>query len=278
MTFDADFNRLFVGNVTYVLLVISMMMTRMLWLRLVAIGAGATGVIYAVFWISDPVITFWESVFTLVNVAQILLIMHRNYFARFSEEERMFYDGIVPKLEPHQALRLLRVGEWRDAEPGSELIRQGQPVSHLLFLRSGKVSVVVDNKLTGICAGGSLIGEIGISTNVPATATILVVEPVHYLAFEREALQKVMHADPEIANAMDHGYLRNLEKKLVNMNEKALSEHPLVAASPNNDGARTGQRFIAPSEHQVLIPFPAQVLAKSRDVSETASAADPNNN
>ena len=109
MTFDADFNRLLVGNLTYVLLVISMMMTRMLWLRVVAISAGATGVIYAVFWLSDPVITFWESVFTLVNVVQILLIMYRHYFARFSEEERMFYDEIVPKLEPRQALGSLWV-------------------------------------------------------------------------------------------------------------------------------------------------------------------------
>jgi CRP-like cAMP-binding protein len=253
MTFDADFSRLFVGNLTYVLLVISMMMTRMLWLRLVAIGAGATGVMYAVFWLSDPVITFLESVFTLVNVVQILVIMYRNHLARFSEEERMFYDGIVPELEPHQALRLLRVGEWRDAKPGAELIRQGQPVSHLLFLRSGKVSVMVDNKLIGTCVGGSLIGEIGIATNAPATATIVVVEPVRYLAFERETLQKVMHADPEIASAMDHGNLRNLEKKLANMNEKAL-----VGAFPNKmTETEPAKAPFGPREHQIPAPSAA---------------------
>jgi hypothetical protein len=217
MTFDADFiYRLFVGNLSYILLVISMMMTRMLLLRLVAIGAGLTGVTYAVFWLTDPVITFWESAFTLVNLVQVALIAYRNYFARFNDDERQFYDGIVPKLEPHQARRLLRAGAWRDAETGTELVRQGEPVTHLIFVRSGKANVLVGDDLIGTCAAG---GEIGISSNAPATATVVAKEPIRYLAFEREALEKVMHADPEIASALDQGNLRNLEKKLTRMNE-----------------------------------------------------------
>jgi len=139
MTFDADFiNRLMVGNLSYVLLVISMMMTRMLLLRVVAIGSGLTGLAYAIFWLNDPVVIFWEALFTLVNIVQTGLMLYRNFLARFNDEERMFYDRIVPELEPRQVRRLLGVGIWLDAEPGTELIRQGEPVSHLVFLRSGK--------------------------------------------------------------------------------------------------------------------------------------------
>jgi hypothetical protein len=42
------------GNVSYLLLIISMMMTRMLILRIVAIGSGISGGIYDYFWLHDP--------------------------------------------------------------------------------------------------------------------------------------------------------------------------------------------------------------------------------
>jgi hypothetical protein len=223
MTFDADFiNRLIVGNLSYVLLVISMMMTRMLLLRLIAIGSGMAGLAYAIFWLSDPVIIFWEAVFTLVNIVQTGLMTYRNQLARFNDEERMFYDRIVPDLEPRQVRRLLCVGIWLDAEPGTELIRQGEPVSHLVFLRSGKASVLVHKNLIGTCTEGSLAGEIGISTGEPATATVIVQETVRYLALERHALHNLMKVDPDIARAIDQGNLRNLENKLITRN-KAVS-------------------------------------------------------
>src|SRR5438046_3642387 len=47
MSFDAAFvTQLLVGNLAYLLLIISMVMTRMLWLRLFAIGSGIVGTAY----------------------------------------------------------------------------------------------------------------------------------------------------------------------------------------------------------------------------------------
>src|SRR5262245_65878246 len=83
--------RLFVGNLEYVLLIISMMMTRMLMLRVVAISSGVAGASYSWVWLSDPVGTFWEIVFTGVNIGQIALITFRNRSTRFNDEERAFY-------------------------------------------------------------------------------------------------------------------------------------------------------------------------------------------
>lgn len=220
MTFDVDFiTRLLVGNLSYVLLVISMMMTRMLLLRLVAIGSGLAGLVYSYFWLDDPVGTFWEIVFSLVNIIQIALITYQNLVARFSDDEQLFYDRVVPALEPRQVRRLLRAGTWLDAEPGTELICQGQSVSHLVFLRSGKARILVDKNPVGTCMAGSIVGEIGISTGAPATATVVVEEPLRYFALERDVLRKLMRNDPDIASAIEKGNLRNLEHKLARMNE-----------------------------------------------------------
>jgi hypothetical protein len=230
MSFVTDFlagnseivTRLFVGNLEYVLLIISMMMTRMLMLRVVAISSGVAGASYSWVWLSDPVGTFWEIVFTGVNIGQIALITFRNRSTRFNDEERAFYSQVVPTLEPYQVRRLMAIGTWLDGEPGAELTRQGEFVSHLIFLKSGRVSVLVNNTPVGYCTPGSLIGEISTRTGKPAIATVIANECIHYLALERQALHRLTKADPEIALAIDVGNRLDLEAKLIRMNKAAL--------------------------------------------------------
>src|SRR6266704_2844784 len=84
------------------------------------------GAAYSFFWLSDPVGTFWEVTFTLVNIGQITLMTFRNRSTRFNVDEQAFYTQIVPSLEPYQVRRLLRIGLWLDAEPGTQLTYQGE--------------------------------------------------------------------------------------------------------------------------------------------------------
>jgi hypothetical protein len=213
--------RVFVGNVEYALLIISMLMTRMLMLRIFAISSGIAGASYSFFWLFDPVGTFWEIAFTVVNVVQIAAITYRNRAARFTDEERAFYAQVVPTLQPYQVRRVLRIGLWRDGEAGSQLTRQGEPVPHLIFLKSGQASVFVNAVDIGICAQGDLIGEISIRTGNPATATVVAKECIRYFTLERDTLHKLMKADPEIALAIDACNRLDLENKLLRMNQIA---------------------------------------------------------
>src|SRR5439155_11044915 len=129
---------------------------------------------------------------------------------------------VVPSLEPHQARRLMRIGRWRDAEDGFELTRQGIPGSHLYFIRSGEVSVLVNGMPIGNVGTGSLIGEISIATGDPATATVVANGPIHCLALERDALHRLMKREPEIERAIDACTRQNLRDKFVEMNATAL--------------------------------------------------------
>jgi hypothetical protein len=214
-----------VGNLEYLLLIISMMMTRMLMLRIFAISSGAVGGAYSFFWLLDPVGTFWEVTLTLVNVVQIALITYRNMSVRFNEDELAFYSQLVSELEPRQVRCLLRCGSWMDGEAGTRLTRQGERVSHLIFLKSGRADVLVDDTPVGVCNAGSLIGEISIRSGQPASATVVATELIRYLMLERKELYKTMKADPEIARAIDRVSQQSLEYKLVRMNKAALQVH-----------------------------------------------------
>lgn len=211
-------SQFFVGNLTYVLLITSMIMTQMFWLRVFAIAAGLVGAIYAWFWLGDPISTTWELIFVGVNIVQIALASYRNAVMTFTPEERVFYSLVVPSLEPHQVRNLLRIGQWHRAEPGQPLLQQGLAASHLIFIKSGDVDILHDGKVVGKSGSGTLIGEISVATGEPATASAVVGEAAHYFAIEKESLRKLKKADPKIAHAIEACSRENLKNKLVQMN------------------------------------------------------------
>ena len=185
MTLDSAFSPgALVGHAGYLLLILSMLMTRMLWLRIIAIGAGTLQAIYYGVWLHDPVGTFWETIFVLTNIGQIAIMGWRNGKARFTADERAFYEIAVPELEPADARRLLRAGRWLDAPAATVLAEEGKPVPDLVFLVAGDVDITHGEQIVGQCGPGAFIGEISVSTGGPATATAVARTAVRYLAFD----------------------------------------------------------------------------------------------
>lgn len=207
-----------VGHASYVLLVASMMMTRMIWLRVLAIASGIVAAIHSGFWLHDPVTTVWEVIFSLTNLGQLALITYRNSRARFTPEERAFYEIAVPGLDPSQAHRLLKGGRWVDAAAGTVLTRQGERVPDLAFVVSGEIEVKIGDRTVGNCGTGDFIGEVSISTGLPAMATATAVTPIRYLAFRREYLTRLLDRSDEIGRAVELSFRHGLAAKLTRTN------------------------------------------------------------
>lgn len=219
LTLDSAFSPgALVGHAGYILLVLSMIMTRMLWLRIIAIGAGILQAIYYGVFLHDPVGTFWESVFTLTNVAQLAIIAYRNRAAHFSADERAFYDTAVPTLEAADARKLIAAGRWTTAEPGTVLTKEGENAPFLAFVVSGDVDVSVNGKKVGDCGPGSFVGEISVSSKIPASATATVRTPARFLAFDRDFVVQTLDKHGEIGVALELAFRQGLRDKLLRTN------------------------------------------------------------
>jgi len=219
LTLDSAFSPgALVGHAGYLLLILSMIMTRMLWLRIIAIGAGILQAIYYGVFLHDPVGTFWETVFTLTNVAQLAIIAYRNRAARFTADERAFYDTAVPTLEAADARKLIAAGRWTTAEPGTVLTREGENAPFLAFVVSGDVDVSVNGRKVGDCGPGSFVGEISVSSKIPASATATVRTPVRYLAFDRDFVVQTLDKHGEIGVALELAFRQGLRDKLLRTN------------------------------------------------------------
>ena len=221
-----------VGHAGYVLLILSMLMTRMLWLRIIAIGAGTLQALYYGVWLNDPVGTFWETIFVLTNVGQLAIMTWRNGKARFTADERAFYEIAVPDLEPADVRRLLQAGRWVDAPPGTVLAEEGKPVPDLAFLVTGEVDITHGDQIVGHCGPGNFVGEISVSTGGPATATAVARTAVRFLAFEGGYLRKLLDKSDEIGRALEHAFRHGLRDKLIRTNAAMAATKVPAAAAP----------------------------------------------
>lgn len=219
-----------VGHLSYVLLVASMMMRTMLWLRIIAISAGVVSALYGYFFLRDFVTVFWEVIFVSVNLIQLLILEIENRRAKFSEDEKQFVEIAIPQVEKAHAKRLLKLAKHVEFDPGAILTREGEQVERLLFIIRGAVRIDKEGAMVGVCGHDDFIGEIGFMLKSSATATAVVTNSARCLSFEVEALRNLLAKHPDLRHALESSFNRNLVGKLVKSNEGPGG--PSAATSP----------------------------------------------
>lgn len=224
-----------VGHLSYVLLVLSMMMRSMKWLRIIAISAGVVSALYGYFFLEDFVTVFWEVIFVSVNLIQLLFLAVENRRAKFSEYEQRFIKAALSNVEKAHAKRLMRLATLTDHEAGSILTSEGKPVDRLHFILEGAVRVDKGGSMVGVCGHNDFIGEIGFMLGTNATATAVVTNSIRCFTFEHAALNAMLKKDDSLRHSLESSFNRNLVGKLVKSNEGqgVLSVPPPLGSSPS---------------------------------------------
>lgn len=208
-------------HIPYALLVISMLMSSMAWLRAIAIAAGVIRIINRAWFEVDPIIVFWEVIFVAVNVGQLLILWYYARRHRFAEHESHFAASMPSGVDRRSIRRLLKLAETRHAQPGETLTTEGAPVTHLMFIAEGVVQVERGGQIVAVCGPGDFLGEMSFVTGGPATASTVVVKPLRYLAFDQARLRHALAADNDLRLAMDASFNRNLVGKLIKSGQGA---------------------------------------------------------
>jgi hypothetical protein len=205
-----------VRNITYALLLLSVLMRNISWLRSFAIASGTGRIIF-----EDPVTAFWETLLVTINVIQLALIWWDNRKRRFSPATEQFLSTFDPRLGNAAAAALVKAGYWREASAGAVLTTQGIPVDSLIYIASGEVRIEVGGAQVGTCSTGDFLGEMTWQSGKPATGTAVAADLVTYLRFDRKRLKKLLDKTPELKFALQTSFNRNLVDKLVRSNQGA---------------------------------------------------------
>lgn len=203
------------GHLSYVLLVLSMMMRTMVWLRVIAVAAGGASFAYGWFWLNDPVTVVWEAVFVLTNLIQLAIMAYEQRNRPLNEDERVLVDAVLPGADMAQIRRLLALGEAGTAPPETVLFSQGDTPGQLIVLTRGTVQVEQHGKVIGACGEGDFLGEISFQSGNPASADVIVTNTAHYIAFDQQKLRRFLKRHSDVAGALESSLSRNLMAKLV---------------------------------------------------------------
>ena len=137
---------------------------------------------------------------------------------RFTEDERLVVDKVVPGLAKHAARRFLESGIWVEGARGDRLTVEAEPVAHLACLVSGSATASIGGRAVGRIGAGGLIGEIGSLRETPASATMILDGPARYFAVGAARLRQLARRDPLLAGALEASLSEELRLKLLMSN------------------------------------------------------------
>lgn len=208
-----------VGHLNYILVILSVSMTSMRWLRIFAMASGIVGVIYYGFLVSDDISAMWEGIFATVNAVQLAIVLLAGRRKSKDEDEQFFIQTVIPTLDGNLRARMLKLARWETREPGQILIEEGQMVPQLVFIARGAASVEKGDRIVGVCGPGDFLGEMSFLTGKPASATVRVSNEVRCCVYEPAVLRILTKKNPAIRQALEFSFNRNLVGKLERMNE-----------------------------------------------------------
>ncbi len=207
------------GHFTYFLLIVSMLMRRMVTLRLLAVASGLAKIVYRAVFIIDPVSVLWETIFVIVNVVQLGLIWYYEHHHRFDDEHQHFADNMPDTVDRSAIKRLLDLADLERYQPGTVLTSEGQKVTQLIYIADGIVKIEHGDRLVAICGPGDYVGELSFLSGNPANATATVVKPTRGLAFDQAKLTAAIESDAQLRRTLDSALNKNLAGKLTRAND-----------------------------------------------------------
>ena len=209
------------GTLSYAVIALSYLMTRIFWLRVVAVVGLFLQIAYFHLSGGDTNVGIgWDLVFIAINLVLIFLLVRERASLRLPEKEAPMLRQSFSGLDDAQIARLLKAAEWRDAQPGEILTKQDHAVNSLFFLCSGRASVEVNGSFETYLEKGSFIGEIAYLTGNLATATVVIEEPSRVLAFSKLRMAKITSRDSQIAGIIYELLGRDLAQKMRRANTR----------------------------------------------------------
>ncbi len=210
-----------VGHLAYLLVFASFLLRDIIWLRVVAIFACITSVIYNFIAPADPlwVSIQWNIALISVNLFQIAAFLQERKEIVLSDKERWLYESLFSNFSTGDFKRLLKIAVWHHLNPGETLTRQGQELEHVYLLYTGSGDVLLNNEKVASIERGDFIGEMSFLTGDSASATIIVNSECEYLTWSRERLESLSRKRPTLMAALQNAMGRHLSQKLIRSNQ-----------------------------------------------------------
>ena len=205
-----------VGHASFAIAAFSFYLRDMLLLRSLSIVSSGIGVVYNYFIQGGPLwlVIFWLGVFMLINATRIVNLVLERRRVSFSDEERELFETVFRNFAPVEFMKLMRLGQWRAAEPGETLAEAGAEIGELKLIYNGEVAIEREGAEIARGRDGTLIGEMSFLHGGGATATVRAERATRYIAWPKEEPGKLLKRNPTMDLTMKTVFVMDLSRKL----------------------------------------------------------------
>jgi CRP-like cAMP-binding protein len=174
----------------------------------------------------NPFTAFLEIAWVAISLFGIARLWVLSRGLSFTHEERAFLDAALPGLSRLTARRFLTAGRWETLPPGTILTREGAPVDRLTYIAEGTAQVVHRDTLVAMIPAGLYVGELGVLSREPATATVTVTAPTRAFQIDAGPLAQLVARHPDLRMSLDAGIGADARRKILGANRRlhALSD------------------------------------------------------
>jgi CRP-like cAMP-binding protein len=204
----------FLANILYCL---AYVVRDMKWLRIITIIAAVATLPY--FIIRDEPLwsaVLWQGAFASINIVNLAWLLGERRPVPLTDEQRLLHALVFHALAPRQMLKLMDLGEWKDAAAGDVLVSRGDPPEKLLLLSRGQADVIIDGAVFAQLVQGRFVGEMGFMTGELASADVIAMDTVRYFCWKTSALTKLMadsaFFDRYLTAALSHDVVAKLRE------------------------------------------------------------------
>lgn len=88
------------------------------------------------------------------------------------------------------------------AQPGEELVRQGEPGNELLIIAEGTARVETDGRTVARLGAGEYFGEIALLDGEPRTASVIADSPMSLLVIQKPAFDHLVQSVPGLSQRL----------------------------------------------------------------------------
>ena len=158
-------------------------------------------------------IAFWNSLFVMVNIIQIIIIYRERQQLEIPKEVQDIYDTIFNTNTNRQFLYFWDQGKVGFVE-NKTIIKAGDIQKDLMLVLNGTAEVKRDATVIAQLKRGQFIAEISYITGKTASADVVVKEKLSYMIWDRETLDDLRKTKPAIMDKLDRILTLDMADKL----------------------------------------------------------------
>jgi len=186
-----------------VLYLIAYILKDILWLRVVTCLAGL--LILVAIALSPHVVweaIAWNTLFFVINAAQIKVLIMERRPVRLASDEQRLYQLVFRSLRPREFVKLLAIGRWLEQAEGETIVRAGNELDAIMVIFDGKAAVKKDGRTVVELGEGRFVGEMSFLTGQAPAADVETLTKTRVVAWPTSALKKFLADNPDLRSAM----------------------------------------------------------------------------